>query len=76
MCDLLTGIKSIGYIDICCLLIDIFMVFLGFVAHWPYSGWTVLTIIRRIFIVLMVSGPRMGWFAWLYKLEYLPGKAK
>ena len=75
MCDLLTGIKAIGYVDICSFLIDCFMVFLAFV-DLPYTGWTVLTIFQRIIVVAAVSGPRLGWFIWLYKTCYLPGKSK
>ncbi len=76
LCGLFQGIRSIGYFDICSVFIDLFLLVLTFIGRYPYNAWAVISILRGIAMLGLVSIPRLIWFALLSRSNYHPGKAK
>jgi hypothetical protein len=45
LCNLFSAIRSLGYVDVCSVLIDIFYIVLSFIAGYPYTTWPIIQII-------------------------------
>jgi hypothetical protein len=76
LCSLFSGIRSIGYFDVCSVFIDMFLLVLTILGRWPYNGWAVISIFRNLAMLALISVPRTVFYALFARSNYHPSKSK